>query len=690
MALDQSNLPLQVTLPFSDTCVATSFTGEEALSTPFLFTLELICENASLDFTQVLGQGVTVSLELEEGGPQYFHGICTRFMQGITDEGVTRYTAELRPWLWMLTLASDCKVFQNQSVPQIVTTIFQALGFTTSDYKSSLSGSYTALEYCVQYRESTFDFVSRLLEGAGISYFFQHASGSHTLVLADASTTYAALTWPTSVTYAGSDYGDDMEDEVVNCLLSGVVTTGTVQVDDFNFTTPATNLTASATATAPSYAVASTMEQYDYPGGYQVQGDGETLAGLLAASQEASAAMLRGDGGVRTFRSGYTFTLAGHDRTDANQSWLLTAVSHVADQEGYSNHFEAVPGSTTWRPPLLTAAPVIAGTQTATVVGNSGSEVYTDQYGRVKVQFHWDQVGQNDENSSCWIRVAQAWAGQGWGTIFIPRVGMEVVVSFLEGDPNQPLVTGCVYNATQTVPYALPDNQTRSTLRTSSSTGGNGNNEIRFEDKAGSEELFIQAQKDMNLTVLNNCAWTITQANQVTVQQGDETLEVTQGNRARTVGQGNDTVTVSQGNRSVTVSQGAESLTVSQGNRTVTVSQGNEDHTVGGKRTLSVTGDESHSNSGAFSQTVGNGYTLNVTGDVTISASGTLTLKSGSSSVTISSTSVSVQGAQSASVNGNQSASIQGGTSLSISSGGTASVSATGSLSVSGAMVSVN
>lgn len=681
MALTQTSLPLQVTTPFSDVLVARSFHGEDAVSTPFRYTLELVSENAGLDFTQVVGQGVTVQLALAPSGQRYFHGVCTRFVQGGTQDGLTTYHAELRPWLWLLTLAADCRIYQNQSVPQIVQGIFSALGF--SDFRNLLTGSYPALEYCVQYRETAFAFVSRLLEESGISYFFEHASGKHVLVLADDASAYPACPGPATATYAGSTTAAQMDGLVGRCALEQRVTTGKLSLDDFNFETPATDLISTVDGQSGS------MSVYDYPGGFTAKSDGEAVARLRIEAAEALGTVLAGEGWCRAFTSGYTFTLAGHDRASVNQAYLLLSLSHTADQEGYANHFEAIPSSVPYRPPLATPRPRIAGSQTALVVGASGEEVHTDQYGRVKVQFHWDQLGQNNENSSCWIRVAQGWAGAGWGTIFIPRVGMEVIVSFLEGDPDQPIVSGCVYNAQQTVPYALPGNSFRSTLRSNSTKNSGGFNEIRLEDTSGSEELFIQAQKDMNVTVLNNCAWTVTQAHQVTVSEGDETLEVTKGKRTRTVGQGDDTLTVSQGKRTVNVAQGDETLTVSQGKRTVAVTQGDEDHSVGGTRTVSVTGDETHKNSGTFTHQTGGGYTLKVTGDLSIQASGSITLQAGAG-VTINATqSLSAQG-QSVSVTGTQSVSVTAGTQLSASGGTQASVSSGGTTAVSGTLVQIN
>lgn len=682
MALTQTTLPLQVTTPFSDVLVARSFHGEERISRPFRFTLELVSENAGLDFTNIVGKGVTVSLALAGGSERYFHGVCTRFVQGGTWNGLTTYHAELRPWLWMLTLSADCRIYQNQSVPDIVTAVFGDLGF--SDHKNSLSGSYQPLAYCVQYRETAFAFVSRLLEQAGICYFFEHAKGKHTLVLADDASAFSACPGRAKATYAGTTTSAQMEDVVGSCSLEQRVATGKLALDDFNFETPATDLTATVDGQSGSLRV------YDYPGGFSAKSDGEAVARLRIEAAESLGTVLSGESGCRGFSPGYTFTLAGHGRADVNQAYLLLSVSHTADQSGYGNHFEAIPSSVTYRPPLATPRPRIAGAQTALVVGASGEEVYTDQYGRVKVQFHWDQVGKKDEKSSCWMRVAQGWAGKGWGSLFLPRVGMEVIVSFLEGDPDQPIVSGCVYNAQQTVPYALPANGTRTTLKSSSSKGGSGFNEICLEDKAGSEELFIHAQKDMNVTVLNDCAWTITRAHQVTVSEGDETLAVSKGNRARTVAEGNDTVTVSKGKRTVTVAEGDETLTVSKGNRTVAVSAGNETHTVKGTRAVSVTGDETHKNSGAFTQQTGSGYTLKVTGDISIQATGSITLQAGSGVTIKAAQTLAAQAGQSATLEGGQSVSIKGGVQLTAKGGAQASLESGGIMGIKGTLVKIN
>jgi type VI secretion system secreted protein VgrG len=270
-------------------------------------------------------------------------------------------------------------------------------------------------------------------------------------------------------------------------------------------------------------------------------------------------------------------------------------VTHQGDQEQYSNSFEAFPSSITFRPSRVTPKPRVIGSQTALVVGKSGEEIWTDQYGRIKLKFYWDQSSASDETSSCWVRVAQGWAGKVWGAIFIPRIGQEVVVSFLDGNPDRPLVTGCVFNAQQTVPYTLPDDQTKSTIKTNSSKGGSGFNELRFEDKAGSEELFMQAQKDMNITVLNDLTSTITNNRTTTVQKKDD------------------------------------SLIVDQGNRSIKVNTGNETHEVKGTRGLTITGNETHTNKADFTQNVTGNFTLKVSGNLSIEVSGSVAIKSGTS-----------------------------------------------------------
>jgi type VI secretion system secreted protein VgrG len=507
------------------------------------------------------------------------------------------------------------------------------------------------------------------MEQFGIWYYFEHVSGTHTMVLADDPSAIQAGP-NASVPYlelpVDKDWIQDVRVQSAASELS--VATGKFQSTDFNFTTPSTSLLSNAAGTT------GTMQIYDYPGLYQAKGDGDSIAALRIQEFAAPTSQLNGTSSVRGFAAGTQFTLTGHPSSALNVAWALRAVSHEAERNLYRNSFTAFPASVTFRPPRLAIKPRIAGTQTAMVVGTSGQEIYTDQYGRIKVQFHWDQLGTNDQNSSCWIRVSQTWAGKSWGAFVLPRIGQEVVVSFLEGDPDQPLVTGCVYNGDFPVPYTLPDYQTRTTLKSNSSTGGGGSNELCFEDKAGSEEVYFHAQKDL-VEVIENSRST-------TINTSDDTLTIAKGNRSETISQGNDTLTISQGNRSVTISQGNDGLTISQGNRTLEVTQGNESVTIGGTRTVSVTGNESLTAKANVTWDVSGDFTLKVSGNVTIQAGGTLTLKSG--------TSMTVQSGTSMSVQSGTDLTLQGGTQFTLKGAASGTVDGGGSLAVKGGMVQIN
>ena len=615
-----------------DKLLLRSCRGEEGLSTPFQFNLDMVSEDPELDFSAIVGAGATVKIESSGGATRYVHGIMTRFVQaGTTGGGVfTVYHGELRPWFWLLRMSSDNCVYQQKSTIDIVKAIFDGLSFT--DYKDSTTGTYSPREYAVQYGETAFDFVSRLLEEDGIHYYFEHADGKHTLVLADDSDAHTDCPGPTAIRYTKSAEKERGKDDVIlDCFIEQQVIPHTYALDDYEFTTPALDLSVSVSGSDSG-----TLKLYEYPGRYSKTADGNTFANVRLQSVEADAKSLSGSSLVRTFTPGFTFTLVDHGRSSANMKYLLKRVTHDAGLEEYRNSFEAIPATVVYRPPRMTPRPRIAGAQTAVVVGKSGEEIWTDQYGRVKVQFHWDKLGKNDENSSCWLRVAQGWAGKSWGMVFLPRIGQEVLVTFLEGDPDRPIVTGSVYNATQVVPYALPAEQTKSTIMTNSSKGGGGSNEIRFEDKKGSEELYLHAQMTMTTLV--------------------------EKDRTETI-KNNDTLTVTQA-KSVTVTDGDDSYTIAKGKRTLDVTKGDETHTVGGKRSVTVTGDETHTNSAKFTQTTGGDFSLKVTGNLVIEATGSISIKSGTTFAN------------------------ESGTAMTIKAGSDLSSEATGALKTKGATVS--
>lgn len=506
----QENRLMAIGTPLGDdVLLLTGFTGEEGISRLFRFQLSLLSTNDSIDFNAIVGKAVTVRVTLADGSDRYFNGIVSNFTQGGRDWNFFYYQAEMVPWLWFLTRTSDCRIFQNKKVPDIVTQIFDELNF--KNYKLQLYGSYQPREYCVQYRETDFNFVSRLLEEEGIFYFFEHDNGVHTLVLADDPAANKPCPNQPQARYSGTvDATQQEEDLIREWRVRQEVRPGVYSQSDYNFQQPAQPLFASISGK-------SVFEIYDFhPGEYLQQPDGDHLVKTRLQEFEAPLMLATGSSDCRAFSSGYRFDLKEHYRDDMNQTWLLTSLSHSASQPGdyqsgssgseahYSNSFECMPYSTPFRPPRITPHPTIQGTQTAVVVGPSGEEIFPDQYGRVKVQFYWDREGKLNEESSCWIRVSQLWAGKQWGAMFIPRIGQEVIVGFLEGDPDQPIIIGRVYNAGEMPPYTLPDEKTKSTVKSNSSPGSGGFNELRFEDKKGGEQVFLHAEKDMDVRVKND------------------------------------------------------------------------------------------------------------------------------------------------------------------------------------------
>jgi type VI secretion system secreted protein VgrG len=513
MPYTQENRLIAVDTPLgADVLLLQGLTGNEGVSRLFRFDLDLLSEKNSISFKDVVGQNVTIRITLGDNTPRYFNGFVSRFAQSGSDVRFTHYQMEVVPWLWFLTRIADCRIFQEKAIPDIIKAVFDSRGF--QDYRFSLTSTYDPREYCVQYRETDFNFVSRLMEQYGIFYFFEHENGKHTLVLGDSESVHQPCPHQSKAGYNLVVGGLDADDVVTGWHMEQELRTGKYSLTDYNFETPSANLMANE-PTVVNVGGNSAYEIYDYPGEYPNKSQGKTLAAVRMQEEEASHLVVSGSSVCRAFTTGYKFTLEDHYRDDMNTSYVLTEIQHVASVEGsyttgdetagehYSNHFNCIPANVPFRPPRRTREPFVQGPQTALVVGKSGEEIWVDKYGRIKVQFYWDRLGTKDEKSSCWIRVSQPWAGAGWGAMWIPRMGQEVIVDFLEGDPDRPLITGRVYNAEQIVPYSLPDNQTRSTFLSRSSKGGGASNfnEMRFEDKKDSEQIFMNAEKDMDLRV---------------------------------------------------------------------------------------------------------------------------------------------------------------------------------------------
>lgn len=528
--------------------------------------------------------------------------LCAEIRQLPADATAERYQVILRPWLWWLGLASNNRVFQNQSTSDIVTAIFNTHGF--SDYELKLTGSYSPREYCVQYGETDFAFVLRLLEEEGIFWFFIHEEGKHTLVLADSNEAFPPIPNGPKVAYLGQKIGERELHGIRSGQLCLQAVPGAYRATDYEFTTPTASLYGQAETVAGPSSI------YEHPGGYTTKARGDTLAKQRVDALRTQEKRFVGESDCHWLVPGHWFTLTGHDDETLNIDWVVTSVTHDASHDHYRNRFEAIPKSTPYRPPRITARPRMPA-QTALVVGKAGEEIWTDQYGRIKIQFPWDRDGKNDETSSCWVRVALPWSGKGFGMQFIPRIGQEVIVTFIDGDPDRPLVTGCVYNGDNILPYALPTNQTQSGIKTQSSKGGEGFNELRFEDKKDSEEVFLQAQKDLNINVLNDSSATVGH---------DETLTVKNA-RTRTVKEGDETVTLEKGRRTVNIQTGSDTLDVKD-TRTVKVGS-NQIHSTGGNYT--------HEVSGNYQLTVDGNLTIKVSGTLTLQSSGDLTAKSDAS-----------------------------------------------------------
>jgi type VI secretion system secreted protein VgrG len=531
----------------------------EALGRMYRFELELASTKSDIKIADVLGTSMTVVLDLPEGGERYFSGIVTRFVYRGWRDGMAAYEAVLHPALWLLTRSSNCRIFQDKSAVDIVKAVCgdTAYGGLVALDVGQLSGTPAARSYCVQYRESDFDFVCRLLEEEGIYYRFTHADGAHTMVLADSYGAHAPAPGYATVQFRDEDRTRAaLEESITRFAPGGEIQPSVVALNDFDFERASSSTGGGLLAKATIAAAfgQQSYEHYDYPGRYLTSEAGNGFARARMEALHGQCERIEAFGNARGLTTGALFTLEEHPRDDQNREFLITDARTEIVGVGYSSGgghgstefrcaFGAVGKEHSYRPPLIARKPAVQGPQTAMVVGKAGEEIWTDKYGRIKLQFHWDRDGKADDASSCWVRVQQGWAGKSWGMMFVPRIGMEVVVSFLEGDPDQPLVTGCVYNGDSMPPYTLPGEQTKSTIKSNSSKGGGGFNELRFEDKKDSEEIFIQAQKDFNRVVKNDDTLKVDNNQAVNVAK-DRTLDVG-GNQTTTI-TGDQKVTVSK------------------------------------------------------------------------------------------------------------------------------------------------
>ncbi|WP_139667901.1 type VI secretion system Vgr family protein [Pseudomonas sp. F16(2018)] len=529
--LAQINSPLG-----PDKLILAEMGGSEELGRLFDYELQLTSDDPAIDLNQLLGKPMSLSVQQSLGTSRHFHGIVARCSQSVDQGQFASYRVTLRPWLWLLTRTSDCRIFQHLSAPQIIKQVFRDLGF--SDFEDLLSRNYREREYCVQYRETSFDFVSRLMEEEGIYYFFRHEQERHVLVLADAYGAHQKAPGYETVPYYPPDGQHRERDHINDWHLAQEVQPGSLELNDYDFQRPSARIDVRSAMPRPHQA--GDYPLYDYPGAYEQTQDGEHYARTRLESLQSLHERVELRGNARGLGSGHLFSLSNFSRQDQNREYLIVAARYYVHQERlesgggsgaaqFESNLSCIDAQQSYRPVSSSLRPIVKGPQTAVVVGPAGEEIWTDQYGRVKVHFHWDRHDQSNENSSCWIRVSQATAGKNWGSIQVPRIGQEVIVSFLEGDPDRPIITGRVYNAEQTVPYDLPGGATQSGMKSRSSKGGSpaNFNEIRMEDKKGAEQLYMHAERNMD-----------------TVVEQSETLSVGI-NRTQTVGM-LETITIGQ------------------------------------------------------------------------------------------------------------------------------------------------
>lgn len=540
MPTTQQGRSLNVSTPLEyDFLLIKRIRSREALSQLFNFDLELLHaedENSRdatfIDPKDILGKPMVVTARQEDGTTRHFHGICVDFSQGHHNTRFSKYRATLVPRVWLLTQISQSRIFQNKPVPEILREVLDGFEFSIE-----VQGTFEPRNYCIQYRETDWNFISRLMEEEGIYYYFEHTEDSHKMIIANTDQSHRECPSRSTVPFI-MDWSPNEAwiSRILSWQNANKVRTGKFSLRDHNFQLPVSYLEAEQLSRF-DIGGNKQLEIYDFPGGYAKRFDGIDSSGGEQASnlqkvfddrqrttnirqQEIDVAYKTSYGTTDccSFTAGYRFTMTNHPHGDYNGSYVLLNTQTEAVQtpaynsddhvsNPYIVSFAVIPqgqGQAPFRPLRQTPKPIIHGAQSAVVVGPAGEEIFTDKYGRVKVQFHWDRVGKLDSNSSCWMRVVQTWAGNKWGTMFIPRIGMEVIVDFLEGDPDQPIITGCVYNPDTMPPYTLPDEKTKSTIKSNSSKGGGGFNEFRFEDKKGSEQIFVHAEKDQDIRVKND------------------------------------------------------------------------------------------------------------------------------------------------------------------------------------------
>jgi type VI secretion system secreted protein VgrG len=620
---------MEISTPLDPHLLFHAMHAREEMSRLSEYQVSLLSLRPDLDLNEILGKKITVKLALPDDSVREFNGYVTRIAQHGTYGRYHRYAAIVRPWLWFLTRTSDCRIFQDMTVPEIIEAVFG--DHPTADYKLELTGSYRTWTYCVQYRETDFNFVSRLMEHEGIYYYFRHADGQNQMVVTDSYSGHEHFPEYTELPIVGPDrlVRPDLE-HIATWEFSREVQPGVFAHTDYDLERPTVELLAKKTAPRP-YAC-SDYEVYDYPGHYVKKPDGEQYAAVRIDEFGSRFETVEATTNARGVAVGYLLDVVGHAREDQNREYLITAASYdlefsdyeaMPDRGGasYKCSFVAMSSQQQFRPRRITPKPFVQGPQTAVVVGPAGEEIHSEKFAQVKVQFHWDRYGKRDENSSCWIRVVQPWAGKGWGSVVIPRIGHEVMVEFIEGDPDQPIVTGSVYNGENAPPYPQPGSAVVSGLK-SNTHKGKGFNEMSMDDTAGKEKITIHAQYDMSTTVLHDQTNTINN-NRTTKVVVDDALNVDANRTVHVKAKHKETV---DGGQEVTVSSGyKETIT---GGATSEIS-GGLTSTVNGKWDNTVNGHLKEVVTSGAEQEVTGTQKITVTGAIDQSATGKIDIHAG-------------------------------------------------------------
>lgn len=597
---------------------------EEGLSTLTRTMVEFVCVNRALDLEAVLGTKMRVVMDNGSGVTRKFPGTCVALEYLGSETGSAHFSAEIRPWLWFLTRTKECRIFQEQNVPDIIQKILGDYGFS-SDLDLRLSSNYDVRDYVVQYRETDYDFICRLMEEEGIYFYFTVEGDREKLVLADDVGAHDPVPGESTIEFQPRSTSQFRSRDIIfDWKSSERVTSGKVTLNDFNFENPKGDLLSSNAIPKGAHSYKD-KEVYDYPGHHRTSAVGDKRARVRMEAEAIRHKTTTGMANATNLGVGSIFSLSEHPRKSDNSSHMVTRALHkmqlvgsdlappsirgelhaafaefAASDDPYEVAFATIPSADQYRAPLVTPWPEIAGVHTAIVVGPKGDEIYTDEYGRIKVQFHWDRLGKKDEKSSCWVRTMMPWTGKAWGMIAVPRIGQEVVIHFEEGDPDRPMAIGMLYNAEMMPPYSLPANMTQSGLKTNSSKKGNGFHELMFEDKKDSELVRFQSERDYKQIVKNDASITVGLEHKdkgdmdltihrhltETLDTGDHTFKIAKGSqkidikkdKTETI-EGKSTLTVT-GNVTETVKSGNVARTVNTGNVTETIKTGNATRTL--------------------------------------------------------------------------------------------------------------